>query len=233
MHVCFLDPLEDRIKEFPGQYLAEHQISYANGQPADVPSDTEVLITWSGLRRSCAGRAAARSAAGPADRLLPRRRRSPGGGRPGRRGGGLAARRPQSGRHAHADVHGRAQPPAAARPRADHRGRQRERDGAGVRGPAPAGDELAEGRQRRHAGQQDARDRRVRRGRRLPGAPGRPARHGDPLLQADPPLAGAGGVLRRRVRAARRSAAPVGLRGDVRAVLARERADASGRANSG
>ena len=49
MHVCFLDPLEDRINEFPGQYLADHQISYANGQPADVPGDTEVLITWSGL----------------------------------------------------------------------------------------------------------------------------------------------------------------------------------------
>ncbi len=47
MHVCFLDPLEDRIKEFPGQYLAAHQVSYANGQPADVPADTEVLITWS------------------------------------------------------------------------------------------------------------------------------------------------------------------------------------------
>jgi glyoxylate reductase len=49
MHVCFLDPLEARIKELPGQYLGEHQISYANGQPADVPADTEVLITWSGL----------------------------------------------------------------------------------------------------------------------------------------------------------------------------------------
>ncbi|HZO31312.1 MAG TPA: NAD(P)-dependent oxidoreductase [Chloroflexota bacterium] len=49
MHVCFLDPLEDRIKEFPGRYLADHQIAYANGQPADVPGDTEVLITWSGL----------------------------------------------------------------------------------------------------------------------------------------------------------------------------------------
>ena len=49
MHICFLDPLEDRIKEFPGQYLADHQISYANGQPADVPGDTEALITWSSL----------------------------------------------------------------------------------------------------------------------------------------------------------------------------------------
>jgi phosphoglycerate dehydrogenase-like enzyme len=49
MRVCFLDPLEDRIKEFPGQYLADHQVSYANGQPADVPVDTEVLITWSKL----------------------------------------------------------------------------------------------------------------------------------------------------------------------------------------
>lgn len=49
MHVCFLDPLEERIKGFPAQYLAEHQISYANGQPADVPADTEVLITWGDL----------------------------------------------------------------------------------------------------------------------------------------------------------------------------------------
>jgi phosphoglycerate dehydrogenase-like enzyme len=49
MHVCFLDPLEERIKEFPGQYLADHQVAYADGQPADVPADTEVLITWSGL----------------------------------------------------------------------------------------------------------------------------------------------------------------------------------------
>src|SRR3954468_16790770 len=49
MHVCFLDPLEDRIKEFPGRYLAEHQVSFANGQPARVPADTEVLVTWSGL----------------------------------------------------------------------------------------------------------------------------------------------------------------------------------------
>ncbi len=49
MHVCFLDPLEDRIKELPGRYLAAHQISYANGQPGDVPDDTEALITWSGL----------------------------------------------------------------------------------------------------------------------------------------------------------------------------------------
>ncbi|MCC6177982.1 MAG: hypothetical protein IT305_21995 [Chloroflexi bacterium] len=47
MRVCFLDPLEDRIKEFPDQYLAEHQISYANGQPANVPADTEAMITWS------------------------------------------------------------------------------------------------------------------------------------------------------------------------------------------
>ena len=49
MHVCFLDPLEDRIKDFPGQYLAEHRVSYANGQPTDVPGDAEALITWSGL----------------------------------------------------------------------------------------------------------------------------------------------------------------------------------------
>src|SRR6476620_819172 len=49
MHVCFLDPLEDRIKEFPGQYLADHRISYANGTPDEVPGDTEALITWSGL----------------------------------------------------------------------------------------------------------------------------------------------------------------------------------------
>ncbi|MGE3268050.1 MAG: NAD(P)-dependent oxidoreductase [Chloroflexota bacterium] len=49
MHVCFLDALEDRIKEFPAQYLPGHQISYANGQPADVPAETEVLLTWSGL----------------------------------------------------------------------------------------------------------------------------------------------------------------------------------------
>jgi phosphoglycerate dehydrogenase-like enzyme len=49
MHVCFLDPLEDRIKELPGRYLTEHQISYANGQPSDVPADAEALITWSGL----------------------------------------------------------------------------------------------------------------------------------------------------------------------------------------
>ena len=48
-HVCFLDPLEDRIKDFPGQYLAEHRVSYANGQPTDVPGDAEALITWSGL----------------------------------------------------------------------------------------------------------------------------------------------------------------------------------------
>ena len=220
MHVCFLDPLEDRIKEFPGQYLADHRISYASGQPADVPNDTEVLITWSGLvDRDLIDRL-------PDLRLLQRigyfrgGGESPGRGRPGRRGGGLAARRPQPGRDAHPDVHGRAQPPALARPRADDRGCERERDGADVRGPAPARHELAPGRQRRHASQQDAGDRRLRGGRRLPRAPGRAARHGDPVLQAEPPLAGAGGVLRRRVRPARRPAAPIGLRRDLRPVLA-------------
>jgi len=49
MRVCFLDPLEDRIKALPGQYLTGHEISYANGQPAGVQADTEVLVTWSGL----------------------------------------------------------------------------------------------------------------------------------------------------------------------------------------
>jgi phosphoglycerate dehydrogenase-like enzyme len=49
MRVCFLDPLEERIKPFPGQYLANHTVSYANGQPGDVPADTQAVITWSTL----------------------------------------------------------------------------------------------------------------------------------------------------------------------------------------
>jgi len=49
MQICFLDPLEERIKDFPTQYLAGHQVSYANGQPGEVPADAEVLVTWSGL----------------------------------------------------------------------------------------------------------------------------------------------------------------------------------------
>ncbi len=49
MHVCFLDPLEERIKELPGRCLAEHRISYANGRPADAPDDAEASITWSRL----------------------------------------------------------------------------------------------------------------------------------------------------------------------------------------
>ena len=44
MRVCFLDPLEERIKDFPGRYLADHQVSYANGRPADVPPERPPLI---------------------------------------------------------------------------------------------------------------------------------------------------------------------------------------------
>lgn len=47
MLVCFLDPLEERIKEFPASYLADHQVQHANGDPGAVPPDTEALITWS------------------------------------------------------------------------------------------------------------------------------------------------------------------------------------------
>ena len=49
MLVCFLDPLEERIKEFPSRYLAKHEVSYAEGRPAEVPDDTVALVTWSGL----------------------------------------------------------------------------------------------------------------------------------------------------------------------------------------
>jgi phosphoglycerate dehydrogenase-like enzyme len=52
MRVCFLDPLEERIKAFPGQYLSEHTVSYADGQANAVPTNTEVLITWSSLLTS-------------------------------------------------------------------------------------------------------------------------------------------------------------------------------------
>jgi phosphoglycerate dehydrogenase-like enzyme len=49
MRVCFLDPLEGRIREFPSEHLAIHEMSQANGEPAAVPADTEALITWSEL----------------------------------------------------------------------------------------------------------------------------------------------------------------------------------------
>lgn len=49
MQVCFLDPLEERIREFPARYLAAHAVHYAEGQPERVPAETEGLITWSGL----------------------------------------------------------------------------------------------------------------------------------------------------------------------------------------
>ncbi len=49
MLVCFLDRLEDRIKEFPAQYLPEHQIQLADGDPGRVSADAEALITWSDL----------------------------------------------------------------------------------------------------------------------------------------------------------------------------------------
>lgn len=49
MRLCFLDPLQDRLKEFPAQYLGEHETHLANGQVSDVPADTEALVTWSEL----------------------------------------------------------------------------------------------------------------------------------------------------------------------------------------
>src|SRR3712207_733968 len=48
MQVCFLDPLEERLKEFPARYLADHRVRLADGHTDDVPPDTEALITWSG-----------------------------------------------------------------------------------------------------------------------------------------------------------------------------------------
>ncbi|MFN0070201.1 MAG: NAD(P)-dependent oxidoreductase [Chloroflexota bacterium] len=49
MQVCFLDALEERIRDYPGEYLSQHRLSFANGNPESVPVDTEALITWSGL----------------------------------------------------------------------------------------------------------------------------------------------------------------------------------------
>ncbi len=47
MHVCFLDPLEERISELPERYLSGHAIYRANGDAGAVPGQTEALITWS------------------------------------------------------------------------------------------------------------------------------------------------------------------------------------------
>jgi phosphoglycerate dehydrogenase-like enzyme len=49
MQVCFLDPIEERLKEFPARYLADHEVRLANGRPDEVSADTEALITWSDL----------------------------------------------------------------------------------------------------------------------------------------------------------------------------------------
>src|SRR5215210_3782019 len=161
MRVCFLDPLEDRIKEFPGRYLAEHQISYANGRPADVPADTEVLITWSVLLdRDLVDRMT--------DLKLVQRIGYV-------RGGGDLQAAVDRGVAVAVWPHG------VLNRVAMH----------------TLMFMLALSRQR------------------LPGPPGGSVGHGDPVLQADAALAGAGGVLRGRVRAARRPAAAVGLRGDL------------------
>ena len=49
VHVCFLDSLEERLKDFPARYLGEHEIHLANGEVSAVPPETEALITWSEL----------------------------------------------------------------------------------------------------------------------------------------------------------------------------------------
>jgi glyoxylate reductase len=49
MQVCFLDKLEDRIRDFPSQYLGAHDVSLADGDPSAVPGGTQALITWSDL----------------------------------------------------------------------------------------------------------------------------------------------------------------------------------------
>ncbi|MBA2446490.1 MAG: hypothetical protein H0V51_00500 [Chloroflexi bacterium] len=49
MQVCFLDPLEARLKELPARYLVDHQVRLAEGRPDQVPPETEALITWSEL----------------------------------------------------------------------------------------------------------------------------------------------------------------------------------------
>lgn len=49
MQVCFVDPLEERISEFPERYLSGHTIHRANGDAVAVPGETEALITWSTL----------------------------------------------------------------------------------------------------------------------------------------------------------------------------------------
>jgi phosphoglycerate dehydrogenase-like enzyme len=49
MQVCFLDKLEERIRDLPGQYLAAHEVMLADGDSSAVPDTTQALITWSEL----------------------------------------------------------------------------------------------------------------------------------------------------------------------------------------
>ena len=49
MRVCFLDSLEERLKDFPARYLADHDVHLANGEPAEIPSNAEALVTTSDL----------------------------------------------------------------------------------------------------------------------------------------------------------------------------------------
>jgi hypothetical protein len=49
MQVCFLDKLEDRIRDFPSQYLGAHDVTLSDGDPSSVPQGTQALITWSDL----------------------------------------------------------------------------------------------------------------------------------------------------------------------------------------
>lgn len=46
MNICFLDPLEERIRELPQEYLSGHQVHFAQGDPSSVADDSEALVTW-------------------------------------------------------------------------------------------------------------------------------------------------------------------------------------------
>ena len=48
MRVAFLDPLEDRLKDFPAQYLSGHDVlvTTESGVPPAGCEDAEAVVSW-------------------------------------------------------------------------------------------------------------------------------------------------------------------------------------------
>src|SRR4051794_38939938 len=49
MRVAFLEVLEERLREFPGRYLPEHEVSFAPvpGQLPDGVENADAIVWWS------------------------------------------------------------------------------------------------------------------------------------------------------------------------------------------